>query len=71
MATACPWLILKYEVKGYDSAWGAIVLEIFIASPARLAAFNICFELLLFGFLDMKGNFLNLILMNLPLFITD
>ena len=37
-ATAHPWGTLKFDVIVYDRAWGAVVLEIFIALPARLEA---------------------------------
>ena len=49
--TAWPWSKPKCDVNGYDNAWGAVVLEIEIAFPEKLAAkhiFNVLFEL---GFL--------------------
>ena len=47
--TAWPWLILNNDVNGYDTAWGAVVLEILIALPAKLDAILISVAFFIFG----------------------
>ena len=49
--TACPWLMPNIELKGYETAWGAVVLDMLMALPARFDDINILFEFSKLGFL--------------------